>query len=231
LKSYSQERTSDICVVIGNGPSLVDVPESFLKAYPTFGVNMIWKMFQPDVYIISGYDQLEGGYAYKKIITALTSADYGFMNLYASLIPQYEKIFENETVYPICTLEEDGSEDMVHYHRIRWSGDISKRFGTGSTVLYIALQAAKYMGFQRALLVGVDNDYTKPEGKHPWKGRKLTPDDDIPHGGDHDQWAAATNITLKMAARAWLEGGGEILNLTPGSKATGIKRGDLNEWL
>ena len=38
------------CLIVGNGPSLKDVPNTFLAKYPTFGSNRCYLKFLPDYY-------------------------------------------------------------------------------------------------------------------------------------------------------------------------------------
>ena len=38
------------CLIIGNGPSLANVPNEFLERFFTFGSNRVYLKFTPDVY-------------------------------------------------------------------------------------------------------------------------------------------------------------------------------------
>lgn len=231
LKNCSTVWNNDTCVVVGNGPSLDDVPAELFEKYPTFGANMVWKRFHPDVYFISGADQLAGVWGRQKTKAALEAARYGFLNIYAGNISTFWKpVQELDHVYPISSMDYEGNEPVERQVRLKWSYDISERFGIANTVLYIALQAALYMGFKRALMVGIDHDYTTGKGKHFFTGRGLTPDEDTPKGGQFE-WGSMANIAFKIAARVFTGMGGEVLNLTPNSKATGLKRGKLDDWL
>lgn len=42
---------TDTCLIVGNGPSLRSVPDTFLQKYPTFGTNRCYLRFTPTYYV------------------------------------------------------------------------------------------------------------------------------------------------------------------------------------
>lgn len=125
-------------IVIGNGPSLNDIPNSFLYSYPTFGTNHIHlrENFTPTYYVAVNALMLDQSLSE---IESLTS-NYKFIrDNYADRVngsvPIKSNFFDRFSYWPEYWINE------------------------GGTVTYVALQLAFWMGFKRILLVGVDHDY------------------------------------------------------------------------
>ena len=137
----------ETCVITGMGPSFKDVPNEFLESYITFGVNKIWlKKFSPTYYVAT--DPWMNPYT--RWMNEMHCRDYFVKDSFCSYIggartPEY--VLRN-------TPEE------------LWDG--------GGTVIFTCLQIAHLMGFETALLVGLD---------HTGDGTHFHP--------DYDQWVAS----------------------------------------
>ncbi len=203
-------------LVIGNGPSLNDVPLEFLNKYPSFGTNRIYLLdnFIPDYYVAVNplvLEQFHGEINLmecEKFITARFVKSGTIINateLYSSTIPCFSR-------HP---------DDYV---------------SEGHTVTFVCLQLAYFMGFTTVLLVGVDHSFefegipnglAKAEGKdvnhfHP----DYFADGTLWHNPDLVQSERAYH----MAKTVFDDDGRKIVNLTPGSKLDVFERGEIAEW-
>jgi hypothetical protein len=131
----------ETCIIIGNGPSLRDVPAAFLAKYPTFGANYINRLpFQPTYYISIDSRVLTNDAA--EIYDVAKSAKLAFISNYIPDNPALAKLRSLPNVVPV------GKDTFV------FAGE---RFMSGNTCVYVALKIAFFMGFERVLLVGVDH--------------------------------------------------------------------------
>ena len=206
----------EIALVIGNGPSLVDIPLDFLKKYPSFGTNKIYLLdgFQPTYYVAVNPLVIEqvgnriNNIDYEaKFITAfytqhlLTDA----LPLYSSVIPAFSR------------------------HPDEWIYE-------GYTVTYVCLQLALYMGFATVLLVGVDHNYEfegRPnEMKLAWGEDKNHFHPEYFSNGNkwHNPDLVQSERAYRMAKTVYDSEGRRIINLTPGSALEIFEKGDYREW-
>ena len=218
LSTYEPPKNkSDICVVIGNGRSLLDVPREFLAAYDTIGTNRIYLLdgFTPTYYVAinplvveQSADEINGIKCEAKYITAAASG----------LIDDAVPI---KSVY------------VPHFS--------TDPFGTGVyegyTVTYVALQIAYALGYRIALLVGVDHDYQFIGAPNE---ERVADGDDPNHFspryfGDGARWnnpdLVQSERAYRMARRAYEMAGGRVINLTPRTKETVFEKGAIAEWL
>lgn len=126
------------CLILGNGKSLLDVPEFMLNTYPSFGVN--YCLYQPNFYVCVDHDILTNHW--NEIYTFAKDADFAFLSakekgtspLYE--LPQARLITKDKTAFR------------------------EERFFSGMTVTYVALKLAYYFGFETVHLYGVDHSPT-----------------------------------------------------------------------
>jgi hypothetical protein len=121
---------------------------------------------------------------------------------------------------------------------VGFSVDASQKVCFGGTISYINMQLAKYMGFDRLLLVGMDHRYTKTEqGGKP--GSKFIADGNDPdHFGkgyfatgklyNRPELAATERFFYPLAKQAFAGG---IINLTPDTALTVFEKGEFSSWL
>lgn len=129
------------CVIMGNGPSLLDMPLDTLKKYDSFGVN--YCPHSPTYYVCVDHDILINHYediytlAWNAKTAFLAANEYGTSRLY----------------------------DMSNLFLIRKDEGYFKdeHFMSGFTVVYVALKCAFYLGYERVHLWGVDHS---PEWSH-----------------------------------------------------------------
>jgi hypothetical protein len=192
----------EIVLVIGNGPSLNDVPLEFLNKYPSFGTNRIYLLddFTPTYYV--AVDPL----AIKPSIDEIKQIDCLAKFISDPWHYRFDAYPLNSSVIPLFSREPD-----------KWIYE-------GYTVTYVCLQIAFFMGFTTVLLVGVDHNYVEdgsnyftPEynnGSDEWGPTNLT----------------QSGIAYKIAKTVFDDDGRRIVNLTPGSKLDVFERGEIAEW-
>ena len=141
------------CVIMGNGPSLLDMPKDTLDKMDSFGVN--YCPYSPTYYVCVDHDLLTSHHEeiYNLAIGAktafLAAKEYGTSNLY--------------DMSNVCLIHKDDN----HFK--------DEHFFSGFTVVYVALKCAFYLGYERVHLWGVDHspawnhwreDYPKGDTLH-----------------------------------------------------------------
>lgn len=198
-------------LVIGNGPSLADIPNSFLDKYPTFGANRIYLKYTPTYY--SFFDPLWMG----NYIDDIIALDCEHKHIDARLA---DKV-------PGChSIKQLGSYQFS-------ITPLEYVFG-GYTVTYINLQLAYYYGFDRIGLIGVDHFYAPhglPETQQMGKDlNHFDPD----YYSDGDEWMQPelrlTMPAYKLAKHFYEKNGGEIINITPDSKLDVFEKRDWHDF-
>ncbi|MCL2168941.1 MAG: DUF115 domain-containing protein [Defluviitaleaceae bacterium] len=153
LKIFKNVHKNRRCFIIGNGPSLRmdDLDTLHANGEICFGFNDIFKAFEhtkwrPNYYIC--IDEFLLGELINQILDYSESTKFIASN-YIDFAndPRAEDIFMLHVA-----LE---ARDLLPF-----SEDISKAVCPGSTVTYVAMQVAAYMGFDEIIILGVDNDYS-----------------------------------------------------------------------
>lgn len=206
-------------IVIANGPSLDKVPRDFLDKYPTIGTNNIYLYgmteeevkaypeaplkFVPSFYTILGIDQLDSKKKQKYCRPIIEQADLAFVNRLT--YPE----FDMPHVYAIHGVRLSTKTRPVP--RETFSYDILDCVGIGYTNTYIMLQVMYYLGFEKVLCVGLDNDYSRDDEQlhfypddprfacEPLQGRKT-----------HQ---IGSNYVFGLAKKAYEMDGREIINI------------------
>jgi len=123
------------CVIMGNGPSLLEMPADILGEMDSFGVN--YAPYLPTYYACVDHDILTSHH--DKIYHLVAGAKTAFL-----------------------PLKEHGTSDLYNLPNVTLvrrdeSNFKDERFFSGFTVVYVALKCAFYMGYERVHLWGVDH--------------------------------------------------------------------------
>lgn len=137
------------CFIIGNGPSLKNTDVSKLKNEYTFGMNRIYLTFP------------EWGFptSYLASVNSLV-IEQCYQDFQELEIPKFFSWRSRNLLYPA-----GGNPDAhTHFLHTTYSGpkfaqDAAKRLWEGATVTYVCLQIAFHMGFEKAILIGVDHSF------------------------------------------------------------------------
>jgi len=216
----------ETCIVIGNGPSLKEIPVEFLQKHSSFGTNRIYAI-----------RHLEGFYpTYYCSVNPLVLNQFG-----AGMIQKYKgrvrrfflaanylrgnPIKEQPAVVPIQSLADR-----------KFFPDPTLGLYEGHTVTFVCLQIAYWMGFSMILLVGVDHRYSF-EGNPNQELVAQGPDKnhaDESYFSDGTKWHAPdlekSAEAYQMARGAFEADGRRIINLTPNSALDVFERDSWTNW-
>ena len=203
-KELSNQHKDETALVIGNGPSLNDVPLDFLRKYTSFGTNRIYLLdgFTPTYYvavdpigIVASFETIKNMDCDKFISSRFVGGRLidGVYPLWSSVLPSFSR-----------------TPDLWIYE--------------GYTVTYVCLQLAFYMGFTTVLLVGVDHNYTDDGADHF----------DTEYNNGMVGWEVhnleQSGYAYHMAKTVFEHDGRRIVNLTPGSKLDVFERGEIKDY-
>ncbi len=209
------------CFVIGNGPSLNSCDLSLLKKEVTFGVNGIF--LHPDF-----------------IPTYYMTISYFFWKYY---VEQIRNVRCQRRFLPtdLLQLESDVPTSWINFKRPEYFSEdgtllpVPPRFSTrpdtivygGGTVLFACLQLAYYMGFDEALLLGVDHDYGQGDNETSHGGYNVKGSEISNSHFRENYFAPDATVHLdlpamergyELAKEAFEKAGRRIVNASPGSK-------------
>jgi hypothetical protein len=189
----------ETCFVIGNGPSLKDVPNEFLNRHPSFGSNRIYLKYLPTYYVVINELLIK---QYKEEIDALETTKFA------------REDTNVRNAFPLHLVE----APMFSFAPTEWVFD-------GHNTTFVLLQLAFWMGFTTVKLVGVDHRY-EFEGL---PNQTLRMEGDDPNHFDPEyfkgaQWQApdleVSELAYVMAKEAYEANGRQIVNITRGSALT-----------
>jgi hypothetical protein len=133
------------CFIIGNGPSLCQTDLSLLKGEVTFGLNRIYLLF-PELgfkttCLVSVND----------LVLEQSAEEIKALEMPKFITWRARRWLSKDPRTVFVDTDYTGSENF--------STDVSSRVFEGFTVTYVALQVAFHMGFDEAILVGVDHNF------------------------------------------------------------------------
>lgn len=233
-------------IVLGNGPSLAHLDPELLDGRISIGSNGVYELFPKwgrttDYLIMEDVEQVEergkafrdvpsmGGRALKKLAALHTA--------HALPRPWPDDLYFFNARY---------TTDAGYYDE--WGPHFSEDFASlvwlGSTVTYISLQLAWYLGAKTVYLAGVDFSYGPLEAMFKPGKITITPENidlvqqchfikdyhkvghtiGVPH-------SARQRRAYALAARIFERDGRRIINLTPDTKLDVFKRGDMDKVL
>jgi hypothetical protein len=210
LKALKDSRKGERCFILGNGPSLRQTDLTRLHSEATLGVNRIYLAFPEMGFSTTYYLSMND------LVIEQCAAD-----IQALPMPKFIAWRSSHYLKP--------ADDLyflyTSYTGPKFGGaDITGRLWEGATVTYVALQVAFYLGFQTAILIGVDHNFTtqgKPnstvvsEGPDP---NHFNPN----YFGKGFRWQLPDLDTSErgyaMARQAYEAAGRQVLDATVGGK-------------
>ncbi len=199
-------------LIIGNGPSLKNVPLEFLQKYISFGTNRIYLMrgFTPTYYVSVNPLVIEQSIDQIKKLKSL-------------------KFISEAYAYDLDALP------LISDYVPTFSLNPQKFIYEGYTVTYVCMQIAHWMDFDTILLVGVDHRYTFTGA--PNQEMIMEGDDPNHFCSDYFKGARWNNPDLerseqayRMAKEAYRNLGKRIINLTKDSALTIFEKDDIKNW-
>jgi hypothetical protein len=209
LREYQNRYAGERCFIIGNGPSLKETDMRLLKDEYTFGMNRIFLMF-PELgfkptFLVSVND----------LVIEQSVDDFRQVD-----IPLFVSWRARKWLSPAPHL---------HYLYTTYTGkkftrDATRRLWEGATVTYTCLQLAYYMGFSKAILIGVDHNFaTKGEPNKTIISEGDDPNHFHPkYFGKGFKWQLpdldTSEVGYLMAHNVYADAGREIVDATVGGK-------------
>ena len=215
-KDLHNKHLNETGIVIGNGPSLKDIPVWYLEKYPSFGTNKIFLLdgFRPTYYVAVNPLVIE------QVVNQVKSDDYDAMF-----------VTEHYTKHLLTDALPLRSSVMPSFSR-----NSEEWIYEGYTVTYVCLQLAYYMGFDTILLVGCDHSY---EFEGSPNELKLAWGEDVNHfhpeyfsNGNkwHNPDLEQSERAYKMAKTVFEADDRQIVNLTTKTELNVFEKGDWREW-
>lgn len=145
LRAYQNRYSGERCFIIGNGPSLRKTDMKKIKNEFTFGMNRIFLMFPKlgfkTSFIVSVND----------LVIEQSKDEFRKLDIPVFVSWRARRWLEpQENLYYLYTT----------YTGKKFAKDATKRMWEGATVTYSCLQLAFYMGFSKAVLIGVDHNFS-----------------------------------------------------------------------
>lgn len=210
-------RNGNTCVIVGNGPSLADVPISFLNKYDTFSANRLFPEYLP-------------GFRHKWYVSVNPLVIEQSIDRICKLDAAAKFIAER------FVNRVPGSFPLHSYNIKRFSTEPWSGVYEGYTVTFVSMQLAYALGYRTLLLVGVDHRF-QYDGQ-PNEEKVMQGADPNHFHPDYFKGMRWNNPDLKQSensyrlARNFFEGhGGRIVNLGPDSDLDVFERGELSEWI
>ncbi|NIM94823.1 MAG: DUF115 domain-containing protein [Anaerolineales bacterium] len=145
IHQYKDRYKGQRCFIIGNGPSLRKTDLSLLRDEITFGLNRIYIIF-PELnfqttFLLSVND----------LVIQQCAEDFKNLELPKFFTWRSRKHMRNDP--RVLFMDTDYTQPET------FTSDMTGRIYEGCTVTYVALQMAFYMGFESAILIGVDHSF------------------------------------------------------------------------
>jgi len=212
------------CFIIGNGPSLRETDVSKLKNEFTFGMNRIYLAFEEwgfqTTFLASVND----------LVIEQCVDDFLALNMPRFFSWRSRKFFPQSPIpnsqFPIFL--------YTTYAGPKFAQDVRYRVWEGATVTNVCLQLAFHMGFEQAILIGVDHSFTSKGDAN----KTVTSDGDDPNHfdpryfGKGFRWQLPdldmSEIAYHMAKVNYQRDGRQILDATIGGNLTVFPKADYD---
>lgn len=215
LAELKDKYRGERCFIIGNGPSLRQTDVSRLKNEFTFGMNRVYLAFD------------EWGFATSFLVSINDLVIEQCVDDFLALdMPRFfswraRRFFPSDRAAAQMPTFLYTTYDIPKFAR-----DARFRLWEGATVTYVCLQLAFHMGFEQAILIGVDHSF-KTQGE---ANRTVVSEGDDPNHfapdyfGKGFRWQLPDLDTSEqaywLARRAWEADGRQVLDATIGGKLT-----------
>ena len=149
LENYKNKHAGERCFLIANGPSLKKIDFSLLKDEFTIGLNRIYIMQNENGFVpnyLCCIDMEAQLLPFKEEYENLTMPCFFNWNVRHKYIKRENQCYVKDKLKPSF------SKDIA-----------TEGYGTGTSVTYMAMQLAYYMGFTELYLIGKDHSYNTSE--------------------------------------------------------------------
>lgn len=151
IKTFKNRYKGKRCFIVGNGPSLNSTDLDLIRDEYTFATNRIYNIFgktewRPSFYVCVDPIQLIEN---KDDIKSMTNT-IKFISCRANLTGENCYKINDKRYYVINPYKD---------YKVKFSRDADRYITTHSTVTYVAMQLAIYMGFEEIILLGIDHTF------------------------------------------------------------------------
>jgi hypothetical protein len=201
--------------IIGNGPSLKQTDLSKLKNEITFGMNRIYLAF-PEWGFTTTYLCVTNDLVVEQFVEDIS----------ALTIPKFIAWRSHKHFDQDIPLKDIPTFPYTSYTGPRFATDARGRIWEGATVTNLALQLAYFMGIEKAILIGVDHNFTsKGEANKTVVSEGHDPNHFMPnYFGKGVKWQLpdldTSEIGYVFAREAYRKAGREVVDATVGGKLT-----------
>lgn len=222
LRERIRSSNRDICVIVGNGPSLNKIDLSLLKGQDTIISNNTF--LSPELMQYATY--------YTVVNYLVGEQSSHFINRLSGI----HKILPYWTSYCLNPGPDTYFVDAVGH--AEFSKDMFKNMSWRHTVTFFNLHLAYGLGYKKVILVGFDHSYKQAPGVIEQEIIQNYEDDENHFSPDYfrgKKWQAADVDMMeemyRLAKAAYEEDGREIINCTVGGKLELFKRMSLEDAL
>ncbi len=222
LAALKDKYRGERCFIIGNGPSLRKTDVSKLKNEYTFGMNRIYLAFE------------EWGFQTTFLASVNDLVIEQCVDDFLSLdMPRFFS-WRSRKFFPKSPIPNSQLPTFLYttYAGMKFAQDVRHRVWEGATVTNVCLQLAYHMGFEKAILIGVDHSF-KSKGD---ANKTIISDGDDPNHfdpryfGKGFRWQLPdldmSEIAYAMARKAYEQDNRQILDATIGGKLTVFEKVD-----
>jgi hypothetical protein len=219
LAALKDIHSGERCFILGNGPSLKHTDVSRLKGEYTFGMNRVYLAFPHWGFETSYFLSINN------LVIEQCSSD-----IRALSIPKFISWRSRHLIQPTP----DTSFLHTTYTGPKFARDARSRLWEGATVTYVALQLAFHMGFETAILIGVDHSFTsKGQPNTTVVSQGDDPDHfDEQYFGSGFRWQLpdleTSEQAYRLADQAYTQAGRRVIDATIGGKLTVFPKVDYN---
>jgi hypothetical protein len=149
LRNLKDIHRGERCFIIGNGPSLRKTDVSHLRHEYTFGMNRIYLAFE------------DWGFTTSFLVSVNDLVIEQCVDDFLALEMPCFFSWRSRRFFPRELMGNEGAPIFLHttYTGPKFSPDVSSRVWEGATVTNVCLQLAFHMGFEQAILIGVDHSF------------------------------------------------------------------------
>lgn len=208
LQELRNRHLGERCFILGNGPSLRQTDLSRLRGEVTFGMNRIYLAFEEMGFPTTYYVAIN-----TLVVEQCAEEILGLpMPKFATWRGRRWLGSRPDLIYL----------DTDYTGRPTFARDVRGRVFEGSTVTYVALQLAYHMGFEQAVLIGVDHRFS---ARGPANATVVSQEGDRDHFspayfGPGFRWQLpdleASEVGYRLARAAYEADGRRVLDATIG---------------
>lgn len=223
LAGLKDKYRGERCFIIGNGPSLKDTDVSKLKDEYTFGMNRIYLAFD------------DWGFQTSFLVCVNSLViEQVYQDFQQLKMPKFFSWRSRELLYPNGEMDAYTHFLFTTYTGPKFAQDVTGRMWEGATVTFACLQLAFHMGFEKAVLIGVDHSFA---AKGEPNKTVVSQGDDLSHFdpkyfGKGFRWQLPDLDTSEqgywLSRQAYEAAGRQVVDATIGGKLQVFPKVDYN---